>query len=161
MEDEQSKNLKLPAFEGGKLEILKQLLDLAQQRPDNQVWYSLEWRGDDAARIVSKLLNDHVFREESENYAGKVPMKFADFVLERIAEMIREEEAKLAELTKEAGNVSLAMSIDTMHTADSPIPTRQTPGEINRKISEALRGGGHARGRGRKNYSITHGKPRR
>ena len=42
MDHDRGESITIPEFSGNKLEILEQLLELANSRPDNMVWYAIE-----------------------------------------------------------------------------------------------------------------------
>ncbi len=53
-------SIKLPDFSGSEAQILMQLLELANQGVDNQVWYTIERQGGVAGSIVTDLLDSHM-----------------------------------------------------------------------------------------------------
>ena len=85
MDHDRGESITIPEFSGSKLKILEQLLELANSRPDNMVWYAIE-RTDKALAgpIVSELLDAHMYLEETEKHQGKTPTKFADFVIKNL-----------------------------------------------------------------------------
>lgn len=85
MDHDRGESITIPEFSGSKLKILEQLLELANSRPNNTVWYTIE-QSDKvlAGSIVSELLNTHMYLEEAEKYQGKTPTKFADFVIKNL-----------------------------------------------------------------------------
>ncbi len=53
MNHETGESIQLPVFSGSEPQFLAQLLELADQRVDNQVWYAVERQGGAARTICS------------------------------------------------------------------------------------------------------------
>ena len=159
MDHDRGESITIPEFSGNKLEILEQLLELANSRPDNMVWYAIE-RTDKALAgpIVSELLDAHMYLEETEKHQGKTPTKFADFVIKRLKEMIEEEKSKVSGDKQVMAATAVALAENT--PAAPAEPKGESPEDLARRAREALgRPGGRQWGRQR--YSNSHNRPRR
>ncbi|HEY1085213.1 MAG TPA: hypothetical protein VGE34_00620 [Candidatus Saccharimonadales bacterium] len=127
-----------PELNKDRMTVLRDLLALAQQAPDNSVWYGIE-RGDgEAAGIVFKIINKHIMREGSE--------PFASFILHVLQDMISEEEQK-----------SIQDDVPKKESLTVPEAISPKSDSLDAKIKAAL--GRHSAGR--RQWSNQHSRPRR
>lgn len=157
MESETGDSVWLPEFSNSRPKILQQLLELANQRVDNQVWYNIERQGNEAAKIVSKLIDAHMFREEPENYQGKIPIKFADFVIAELEKMVEEMRQRALSEREAVASIAITLEMNSdLSTKDRP----ETDKELRKRIRSVL-GGSNGGQQGRRQYSNSHHKRRR
>ena len=153
--------VKLPEFGGNELDCLSQLLELARQRPENKVWYIIERQTGQVATIVAGLLNAHEYQEESARFKGEEPIKFADYVIDRLTSRIEILLARASDLRQAAVAAALASQVEFINTSETPTPTgAETADHLARRVRFALGGSNNGR-QGRRHYSNSHHRRRR
>ncbi len=157
MEEKTSESIRVPEFSGTKLQILEQLLELANARIANEVWYTIERSASEAAKIVSELLDEHMYSEEGARWQGETPIRFADFVIAKLREMINEERQRASYKGEVAGTIAVAAAVDLDEPSETPA---ETPAQLARRVRLVVGGTGKNLP-GRRQYSNTHHKRRR